>query len=107
MHPSALPLVFGVRGRVAYVTATVTVWDADPRIADEKLRLVEKIVQGRDFTAMPESVNAVDAWLGSLPGHAYGYNQYSSKRLSTVGTLSETAKGDFGGNQYSAKLDGG
>lgn len=56
---------------MAYVTATVTVWDADPRLADEKLRLVEKIVQGRDFTAMPESVNAVDAWLGSLPGHAY------------------------------------
>ncbi|CAM5616100.1 hypothetical protein ATER59S_05787 [Aquamicrobium terrae] len=27
---------------MAYVTATVTVWDADPRIADEKLRLVEK-----------------------------------------------------------------
>ena len=56
---------------IAYVTATVTVWDADPRVAQEKLRLVEKIVQGRDFTAMPESVNAVDAWLGSLPGHAY------------------------------------
>ncbi len=56
---------------MAYVTATVTVWDANPRIADEKLRLVEKIIQGRDFTAMPETVNAVDAWLGSLPGHAY------------------------------------
>jgi type IV secretion/conjugal transfer VirB4 family ATPase len=55
----------------AYVTATVTVWDDDPRIADEKLRLVEKIIQGRDFTAMAESINAVDAWLGSLPGHAY------------------------------------
>jgi type IV secretion/conjugal transfer VirB4 family ATPase len=56
---------------MAYVTATVTVWDADPRIADEKLRLVEKIIQGRDFAAMAETVNAVDAWLGSLPGHAY------------------------------------
>jgi len=55
----------------AYVTATVTVWDADPRIATEKLRLVEKVVQGRDFTAMTETVNAVDAWLGSLPGHVY------------------------------------
>jgi type IV secretion system protein TrbE len=55
----------------AYVTATITVWDADPRIAAEKLRLVEKIVQGRDFTASPETINAVDAWLGSLPGHAY------------------------------------
>ena len=56
---------------MAYVTATVTVWDSDPRLADEKLRLVEKIVQGRDFTAMPETVNAVDAWLGSLPGQVY------------------------------------
>lgn len=56
---------------MAYVTATITVWDADPRIADEKLRLVEKVIQGRDFTAMVETVNAVDAWLGSLPGQAY------------------------------------
>ena len=55
----------------AYVTATVTVWDADPRTADEKLRLVEKVIQGRDFTAMAETINAVDAWLGSLPGHVY------------------------------------
>ena len=55
----------------AYVTATVTVWDNAPRIAAEKLRLVEKVIQGRDFTAMPETINAVDAWLGSLPGHVY------------------------------------
>nr|WP_312826896.1 conjugal transfer protein TrbE [Brucella anthropi] len=55
----------------AYVTATVTVWDDDPRLAAEKLRLVEKVVQGRDFTAMSETINAVDAWLGSLPGHVY------------------------------------
>ena len=56
---------------LAYVTATVTVWDDDPRIADEKLRLVEKVTQGRDFTAMAETINAADAWLGSLPGHVY------------------------------------
>ncbi|MDU6376138.1 MAG: HTH domain-containing protein, partial [Bradyrhizobium sp.] len=31
---------------MAYVTATVTVWDEDPRAADEKLRLVEKVIQG-------------------------------------------------------------
>ncbi|MCG5238043.1 conjugal transfer protein TrbE [Xanthobacter oligotrophicus] len=58
-------------GGIAYVTATVTVWDADPRIADEKLRRVEKVIQGRDFTVMTETINAVDAWLGSLPGHVY------------------------------------
>src|SRR5271165_5207515 len=55
----------------AYVTATVTVWSEDPRIADERLRLVEKTIQGRDFTCMHETVNAIEAWLGSLPGHVY------------------------------------
>ena len=54
-----------------YVTATVTVWDEDARTADEKLRLVEKVVQGRDFTVIREGVNAIEAWLGSLPGHLY------------------------------------
>jgi len=54
-----------------YVTATVTVWDEDTRAADERLRLVEKTVQGRDFTCIRESVNAVEAWLGSLPGQLY------------------------------------
>ncbi|QRG07164.1 conjugal transfer protein TrbE [Xanthobacter dioxanivorans] len=67
---------------IAYVTATVTVWDADPRIADEKLRLVEKVIQGRDFTAMIETINAVDAWLGSLPG-----NVYANVRQPPVSTL--------------------
>lgn len=55
----------------AYVTATVTVWDEDPGLAAEKLRLIEKVIQGHDFTCMPEGVNALEAWLGSLPGHAY------------------------------------
>ncbi|MCP3459678.1 conjugal transfer protein TrbE [Bradyrhizobium sp. CCGUVB23] len=55
----------------AFVTATVTVWDRDARAADEKLRLVEKVIQGRDFTCMIETVNVVEAWLGSLPGHVY------------------------------------
>ncbi|MEH2519044.1 type IV secretion/conjugal transfer VirB4 family ATPase [Bradyrhizobium sp. AZCC 1610] len=55
----------------AFVTATITVWDDNPHTADERLRLVEKVIQGRDFTSMVETVNAVEAWLGSLPGHVY------------------------------------
>ena len=55
----------------AYVTATVTVWDEDARAADERLRLVEKTIQGRDFACIREGVNAVEAWLGSLPGQLY------------------------------------
>ena len=55
----------------AYVTATITVWDSDPRIADEKLRLAEKVIQSRDFTCIVETVNAIEAWLGSIPGQVY------------------------------------
>lgn len=55
----------------AFVTASVTVWGKDARSADERLRLIEKVIQGRDFTCMIETVNAVEAWLGSLPGHVY------------------------------------
>ncbi|WP_439571470.1 conjugal transfer protein TrbE [Sphingomonas sp.] len=55
----------------AYVTATVSVWGADAGLAAEKLRLVEKVIQGRDFTVISEGMNAVEAWLGSLPGHVY------------------------------------
>ena len=54
-----------------YVTTSLTVWDEDLAIVDEKLRLAERVITGRGFTAIRETLNAVDAWLGSLPGHAY------------------------------------
>ncbi|MCK9564343.1 MAG: conjugal transfer protein TrbE, partial [Bacteroidales bacterium] len=54
-----------------YVTATVTVLDENPDIADEKLRQVERVIQGRGFVTIPETINAVEAWLSSIPGNAY------------------------------------
>ncbi|KAB0549032.1 conjugal transfer protein TrbE [Pseudomonas argentinensis] len=54
-----------------YVTATVTVSDADAQIADEKLRRVERVIQGRGFVTIAETLNAVEAWLSSVPGNAY------------------------------------
>ncbi len=37
-----------------YLTATVTVLDADPVVADEKLRMVERVIQGRGFVTIPK-----------------------------------------------------
>ena len=54
-----------------YVTSTVNVLDADAATADEKLRAAERVIQGRGFVTIPETLNAVEAWLSSLPGHAY------------------------------------
>ncbi len=54
-----------------YLTTTVTVSDVDPAKAAAKVRAVERIVNGLGFTTIREGVNAVEAWLGSLPGHVY------------------------------------
>ncbi|TWG92030.1 type IV secretion system protein VirB4 [Mesorhizobium sp. J18] len=54
-----------------YLTTTVTVWDEDSQAVGDKLRAVERIINGHGFTTIRESVNAVEAWLGSLPGHIY------------------------------------
>lgn len=54
-----------------YFTATVTVLDTDPDVADEKQRMVERAIQARGFVTIPETLNAVDAWLSSIPGNAY------------------------------------
>lgn len=54
-----------------YFTATVTVSDPDRARCEEKLRIAERVIHGLGFTCIRESVNAVEAWLSSLPGHLY------------------------------------
>lgn len=54
-----------------YFTATVVVWDEDQTAVEEKTRLIERVISNVGFAVICETVNAVDAWLGTLPGHAY------------------------------------
>jgi len=54
-----------------YLTTSIAVTDADRHVADEKLRAIERVIHSAGFTTIRESVNAVEAWLGSLPGHVY------------------------------------
>jgi type IV secretion/conjugal transfer VirB4 family ATPase len=54
-----------------YLTTTVTVSDTDAARVDEKVRAVERLINSLGFTTIRETVNAVEAWLGSLPGHVY------------------------------------
>ena len=54
-----------------YLTTTITVSDTDRVRVEEKVRRVERIVNGLGFTTIREGVNAVEAWLSSLPGHVY------------------------------------
>jgi type IV secretion system protein VirB4 len=54
-----------------YLTATVTVSGESTEVADARLRAVERVVNGLGFTTIRERLNAVEAWLSSLPGQVY------------------------------------
>src|SRR3546814_18123620 len=70
------------RSGFAYATTTITVLGESPRDADLKLQAVEKIARGRDFACIAEGLNALAAWLGSLPG-----NPYANVRQPPISTL--------------------
>jgi type IV secretion system protein TrbE len=54
-----------------YVTTTVTVAHEDEQAADEALSQVERVINAQGFVTIHETFNAVEAWLGSLPGQVY------------------------------------
>ena len=54
-----------------YLTATITVSGDSAAIADARVRHVERIINGLGFTVKRERVNAIEAWLSSLPGQVY------------------------------------
>ncbi|MBD1549500.1 conjugal transfer protein TrbE [Roseibium aggregatum] len=68
---AALQALGGDHVGFGYLTTTVTVFDVEPQVAEDKARAVERIINGLGFTCICENVNAVEAWLGSLPGQIY------------------------------------
>jgi type IV secretion system protein VirB4 len=88
-----------------YVTATVTVLDTEASGADDKLRAVERIIQGRGFVTIPETLNAVEAWLSSIPGHVY-----ANVRQPLISTLNLAhlmpVSAVWAGPERNAHLDG-
>jgi type IV secretion system protein VirB4 len=65
-----------------YVTTTFVVTDEDEARADDKFRAAQRVIDGRGFATIEESLNAVEAWLSSLPGHVY-----ANVRAAPVNTL--------------------
>ncbi|MBU2116582.1 MAG: conjugal transfer protein TrbE, partial [Alphaproteobacteria bacterium] len=54
-----------------YLTLTVTVMDPDAKVAASKARAIEATLNAQGLVAREETLNAVEAWLGSLPGEPY------------------------------------
>jgi len=66
---------------------------------------VERVIQGRGFVTIPETLNAVDAWLSSVPGNAY-----ANVRQPIVSTLNLAhmmpVSAVWAGPEKNAHLDG-
>src|SRR5262249_25195827 len=75
-----------------YLTTAIVVTDADARKAHEKLLAVERIINGRGFVTIRETLNAVEAWLGTIPG-----NPYANVRQPIVHTWSLAQRRRRGG----------
>jgi len=67
----ALQALGGDHVAFGYLTTTITVADEDRARVEDKVRAVERIVNGLGFTCIREGMNAVEAWLSSLPGQVY------------------------------------
>jgi type IV secretion/conjugal transfer VirB4 family ATPase len=68
---AALMILGGDAASMGYFTPTLTLQDPDPDRLAAMAREVEAVINRAGFVARLEDVNAVEAWLGSLPGQAY------------------------------------
>lgn len=102
---AALQALGGDHVGFGYLTATVTVWDTDRQQAEEKARATLRAINNLGFTCIRENVNAVEAWLGSLPGHVY-----ANVRQPLVHTLNLAhlmpLSAPWAGPERNAHLDG-
>ncbi len=53
-----------------YFTSTIIILNKDNKELEKISRIVEKTINGKGFTTITESLNAVSAWFGSIPGMA-------------------------------------
>ncbi|MFS0771226.1 conjugal transfer protein TrbE [Sphingomonas sp. 1P08PE] len=67
----ALQALGGDHVAFGYLTVTITVADTDQSRVDAKVRAIERVVNGLGFAVKREEINAVEAWLSSLPGQVY------------------------------------
>lgn len=101
----ALQVLGGDHVAFGHLTATITVSDTDRTAVEEKVRRVERIVNGLGFTTIREGVNAVEAWLSSLPGQVYANVRQPLVHTLNLGHLMPLSS-VWAGPQRNAHLDG-
>lgn len=65
-----------------YYTGTIIVFDKDSSVAKAKIEQIKTIFETKDFTCIIEQMNAIQAFLGAVPG-----NTYANIRMPPIHTL--------------------
>ena len=88
-----------------YYTATIIVYDHDLELCQIKLNKIKNFINDKGFVCKEETINAVDAWFGALPGHTHANVRYpliSTNNLSHFISISSAWPG-YKSNQHFAK----
>ena len=102
---AALQALLGQGCGAGYATLTLTVAEASEAAADEAVRLIRQTTDALGFVTELESVNAVEAWLGSLPGQAYADVRRPLLLAANLAHLLPTSA-VWPGEAWNAHLDG-
>lgn len=54
-----------------YYTSCIVLWDEDQGRLHDKVSSVEQVINSAGFVTRNESLNVIQAWLGTLPGHCW------------------------------------
>ena len=94
---------------VAYgeFTSTVTVWDQDPAVADDKLTLVMHAFDTQGFVTTAERQHATAAWLSSHPGNRLDNVRRTPQHSLTLAHLCPGLTAAWAGPERDAYLDAG
>jgi type IV secretory pathway VirB4 component len=94
---------------VAYgdFTSTVTVWDPDPSVAEDKLKLVMQAFEHRGFVTTAERQHATAAWLSSHPGNQLDNVRRTPQHSLTLAHLCPGLTAAWPGPEGDAYLGGG
>ncbi len=88
-----------------YYTATIMVYDHDLGVCRNKFNKIKNFINDKGFIGKEETVNAVDAWFGALPGHTHANLRYpliSTNNLAHFISISSAWSG-YRKNQHFAK----
>jgi type IV secretion system protein TrbE len=88
-------------------TSTVTVWDEDPDVADQKRRMVMQAFAAREIATVEEGAHLVAAWFSSHPGNRVDNVNQTHQSSLTLAHLCPGLTAAWRGPAQDAFLGGG